>query len=80
MQKIHKTIFLEELEPAGKKIKTKFFFDGAGGFTKMKVEEVCCNNCFGKGYIIEEHNGIKEKKTCPNCSGKGTVEITLPFK
>lgn len=79
-KKYIKQFFLEELDPTGKKIKTKFLFDGAGGFTKMKVEEVCCNNCFGKGYIIEEHNGIKEKKTCPNCSGKGTVEITIPFK
>ena len=80
MQKIHKRIFLEELSPTEKNIKTKFFPDGAGGFTKLGIEEVCCRACFGKGYIIEEHNGIKEKKTCPNCNGKGTMEITFSLE
>ena len=74
-----KEFFSEELDQTGK-IKTKFFPDGNGGFIKLGVEEFCCMNCFGKGYIIEEHNGIEEKKTCPNCSGKGTIEITFPLK
>ena len=78
-KKYIKEFFLEELAPA-EKIKTKFFPDGAGGFTKFRIEEVCCRAWFGKGYSIQEHNGIKEKKTCPNCSGKGTMEITISPK
>ena len=60
-KKYIKEFFFEELATTGK-IKTKLFPDGAGGFIKLGVEEFCCMNCFGKGYIIEEHNGIEEKK------------------
>lgn len=76
-KKYIKQFFEEELDQPEENI--KYFSDGSGGFIKMKVDEVCCRTCFGKGYIREENNGVKEKKTCPTCGGEGTIEIGLPL-